>query len=232
VNQDNPYNQPGATNDTDGNATNGGNFNNGGTANNGDNANGGNGFTNGGDGFNNGGNMNRGNGFGDSFNQNRNKLPADPLALTLGIISLVLFLIGCWCYGLIGIITLIMSIIGLVAANKSVKLYNANPDQYAHSSYKNVSTGKILNIIALVLSAIACLFVIIIVIFFGAIFASVMNGEFKGFEDFNKAVNTDNEETYEEDYQYDESQDGVYEYEEERDSLNQSGDSIQPEEAP
>jgi uncharacterized membrane protein len=213
VNQENTYNQPGATNDTDGNETTGGNFNNGGNGNN-------------------GGNMNRGNGFGDQFNQNYNKLPGDPLVLTLGIISLVLFLIGCWCYGLIGIITLIMSIIGLVAANKSVKLYNANPDQYAHSSYKNVSTGKIVNIIALVLSAIACLFVIIIVIFFGAIFASVMNGEFKGFEDFNKAVNTDNEETYEEDYQYDESQDGVYEYKEERDSLNQSGDSMQPEETP
>jgi hypothetical protein len=208
------------------NPTNDNNWN---AANNSGNANGGNGFNSGNDGFNNGGNMNRGNGFGDQFNQNFNKLPADPLALTLGIISLVLFLIGCWCYGIVGIVTLIISIIGLVNANKSLKIYEANPDQYAPSSYKNVNTGKILNIIAVILSAIACVAVIIIAIFFGAIFASAMNGEFNGFDDLD---NSDNEEYYNEDYEYGDTEDGVYQYEEEVDSLNRAQDSLQIEETP
>ncbi|MDP5078489.1 MAG: CCC motif membrane protein [Nonlabens sp.] len=188
----------------------------------------GNGFNSGNDGFNNGGNMNRGNGFGDQFNQNFNKLPADPLALTLGIISLVLFLIGCWCYGIVGIVTLIMSIIGLVQANRSLKIYEANPDQYAPSSYKNVNTAKILNIIAVILSAIACLVVVVIAIFFGAIFASAMNGEFKGFDDLESG----GDDYYNEDYEYDESEDGVYQYEEELDSLQRDQDTLQIEEMP
>ena len=189
----------------------------------------GNGFNNGNDGFNNGGNMNRGNGFGDQFNQNFNKLPADPLALTLGIISLVLFLVGCWCYGVVGIITLIMSIIGLVQANRSLKIYEANPDQYSPSSYKNVNTAKILNIIAVILSAIACLVVVVIAIFFGAIFASAMNGEFNGFDDLD---NSDNEEYYDDEYQYDDTEDGVYQYEEEVDSLYNTQDTLQIKETP
>ena len=53
------------------------------------------------------------------------KLPADPIALTLGIVSLVSFFVFCWCYGVIALITLVISI-GLweftVTSSVSIKM--------------------------------------------------------------------------------------------------------------
>jgi nitrogen fixation-related uncharacterized protein len=159
-------------------------------------------------------NQNQGN---YQFPHQGDKLPGDPIAITLGIISLVVFLIGCWCYGVIAIFTLIISIIGLVVANKSMRLYKSDPSRYSQSTERSVSIGKILNIIGVVISGIVCLFLMILLLFFGSLFWGLMNGEYKDFEDFN---NRNNESIFD----YDEesgSEDGwkYYEEEEELDSL-------------
>ncbi|BAO54563.1 CCC motif membrane protein [Nonlabens marinus] len=124
------------------------------------------------------------------MNEIQNKLPADPGAMILGIIALIISLIGCCC-GILAIPTVIMSIIGLVWANKSVKAYKMAPDSYNPRSYSNVKSAKIVNIIALVLSVIGF---VISLIWFGTamldpegVFKKLENGDFKrqidGFED-------------------------------------------------
>ena len=51
----------------------------------------------------------------------QSKLSADPTALILGIVALVIGFAGCCCYGLFAIIPLALSIVGFVMANKSLK---------------------------------------------------------------------------------------------------------------
>jgi len=70
------------------------------------------------------------------------KLPNTTVSLVLGIISIV-----CCCTGIIGIIC---GIIGLILANKDLKLYKTNPNQF--TGVETTNTAKILNIIGLVLS--------------------------------------------------------------------------------
>lgn len=135
------------------------------------------------------------------------KLPGDPIAITLGIISLVVFLIGCWCYGVIAIFTLIISIIGLVVANRSLRLYKSDPSRYSQSSERSVNTGKILNIIGVVISGIVCLLLLILLLFFGGIFYSLFNGKFEGFDEYNKRqeesiFDYDEESSSEDDWKY------------------------------
>ena len=77
-----------------------------------------------------------------------NKLPADPTAMILGIIALVISFAGCCC-GIFAIIPLVLSIIGLVMANKSLKEFQENQDAFAPQSRSNVATAKIINIIAI-----------------------------------------------------------------------------------
>ena len=101
-----------------------------------------------------------------------NKLPADPSATTIGIISLSILLIG-FCCGPIAIVALILSIIGLVNANRSIQLYNQAPENYSHASYKSVNTGKILNIIAIPISGIISLFWIAYYLIYGATLLSI-----------------------------------------------------------
>ncbi|MEW7292774.1 CCC motif membrane protein [Aquimarina sp. 2304DJ70-9] len=79
-------------------------------------------------------------------------LPNSTLILVFGILSIV----GCCCYGLLG---LIFAIVALVLAKKATALYTENPELY--EGYNNVKTGKILAIIGLILSAIYLIFVII-----------------------------------------------------------------------
>ncbi|NSW44883.1 MAG: hypothetical protein HPY79_03545 [Bacteroidales bacterium] len=64
----------------------------------------------------------------------------------MGIISIAL----CWCYGIVGIT---LGIISIVLANKSKKLYQADPNKYTLGSYKNLQAGYICAIIGLSLSA-------------------------------------------------------------------------------
>lgn len=78
-------------------------------------------------------------------------LPNSTLILVFGILSIL----GCCCYGVLG---LIFGIIAFVMAKKATTLYTENPELY--TGYQNVKTGKILAIIGIVLSAIYLIYAI------------------------------------------------------------------------
>lgn len=151
------------------------------------------------------------------------KLPGDPSALTLGIVSLVLFFMGCICYGIPSIITLILGIIGLVIANRSLAAYKSDPSKYSQSTIKSVNAGKIINIISVALSGITCLIFLIVALFFGGIFLSIMNGEFEGFEDFKNQQ--EQESIYEDDNSYSDDE-WQYNDDPEVDAIESESDSI------
>lgn len=109
---------------------------------------------------------------------NYSKLPADPSAMTLGIIALCITVVG-FCCGPIAFIAVILSIIGLVSANKSMREYQLNPDAYDIRSKSNVSTGRILSIVGLCLSGLVSLFWIFYYIIYGAILTTVFSEAFK-----------------------------------------------------
>ena len=81
----------------------------------------------------------------------RQKLPNATLIVILGALSLVT---SC-CYGVVG---LVLSIVTLVLAGSAKKQYLADPELY--DNYSQIKTGKILAIIGLVLSIIVILIVI------------------------------------------------------------------------
>lgn len=152
------------------------------------------------------------------------KLAGDPSSITLGIISLVLFFVGCWCYGLVAIITLILSIIGLIIANRSLKVYNSDPSKYSQSSFKSVNIGKIINIVGVAISGLVCFVILIVAIFFGSILMAAVNGELDSLDDLDQY---NNESYYDDDYEESqEDQDWQY-YEEETDSIKTDLDSIE-----
>jgi hypothetical protein len=80
-------------------------------------------------------------------------LPNSTLILIFGILSIL----GCCCYGVLGII---FAIVAVVLAKKATALYNENPELY--TGYQNVKTGKILAIVGLILSAIYLIYIIFI----------------------------------------------------------------------
>lgn len=82
------------------------------------------------------------------------KLPNATLILVLSIASIVL----CCFYGLLGII---LSIIAIILANKSIQQYNINPQDY--SNYNSIKTGKIIAIVGLVINIMVLLFFIWII---------------------------------------------------------------------
>lgn len=116
---------------------------------------------------------------------NNSKLSADPLAVILGIVALVLGFAGCCCYGVIAIVPLIIAIVGLVSANKSLKEYAQNPEIYDPRSKSNVSTGKVLNIIAIVFNGIVVLFFIGMLVFYGTMWSSGAFDEFRNYDNYN-----------------------------------------------
>jgi M penetrans paralogue family 26 len=81
-------------------------------------------------------------------------LPNATAVLVLGIISIV----GCFCYGIIG---LICAIIALILAKKDSVLYNSNPGAYMEGSYSNLKAGRVCAIIGLSLSALYLIAIII-----------------------------------------------------------------------
>jgi len=97
--------------------------------------------------------------FGNQFGQKQ--LPNATAVLVLGIISIV----GCFCYGIVG---LICGIVALVLASKDLKAYNLDTTAYTEASLKNLKAGKVCAIIGLCLSAIYILVIIIYVIILGA----------------------------------------------------------------
>lgn len=102
-------------------------------------------------------------------NQNLNTQQALPNAtaiLVLGILSIVF----CFCYGIVGTI---LGIIGIVMASKANKLYQASPESYSESSYKNMKAGKVCSIIGVSISGIYLLIMLIYIAFFGALLTSM-----------------------------------------------------------
>ncbi len=136
-----------------------------------------------------------------------NKLPADPTALILGIIGLIFGLVGCCCYGITAIIPLGLSIVGLVMANKSLKLYRANPSEFSESSRSNVSIGRILNIISIVVNSLFLVVIILMIVFVGV---AGVQGAFDSIKDKGFG----NENTKEWEYEDDFNDDATYEIEE------------------
>ncbi|WP_452220033.1 CCC motif membrane protein [Lacinutrix salivirga] len=104
---------------------------------------------------------------------NYNKLPADNSAQTLGIIALVIVVLGCCC-GFVSVISLILSIVGLVNANKSIREYLEHPESYSPNSFTNVKNAKIINIIALIISGIITLFYVAYFFIYGAFVSTVV----------------------------------------------------------
>lgn len=88
----------------------------------------------------------------------RQQLPNATLILVFGILSIV----GCCCYGIVG---LIFGIAALVMAKKATNIYNADPHSYI--GYQNVKTGKILAIIGIILSSLVLISQIAMLIMFG-----------------------------------------------------------------
>lgn len=127
---------------------------------------------------------------------NHNKLPADPLSLVLGILALVIGLAGCCCYGITVIVPLVIAIVGLITANKSLKQYQLHPDLYSYQSRSNVNTAKIINIIAIVLNSLILLFSIAIIAFYGTLLSSgfydeiLKNSEYYDVDEYEAETDT------------------------------------------
>tara|TARA_R110001632_G_scaffold63280_7_gene151311 strand:+ start:109 stop:600 length:492 start_codon:yes stop_codon:yes gene_type:complete len=126
---------------------------------------------------------------------NNNTLPADPSSLILGIVALVIGIAGCCCYGIIAIVPLILGIIGLVMANRSIKEYDANPEGFSAVSRSNMVTAKVINIIAVVLNGILFLFFGIILLIYGSILSAAV---FSGLQDIDDSDNPWSDDAWEE----------------------------------
>jgi len=152
---------------------------------------------------------------------NQNKLPADPLSLILGILALVIGIAGCCCYGITAIIPLIMAIIGLVSANKSLREFGENPEAYNAQSRSNVNTAKIINIIAIVLNGLVVLFALAALAFYGTLVSSaVLDGIQNGsFEEDDYYYESEYDDTIIESESSDTWEDDTYIIEEEMDSV-------------
>lgn len=90
----------------------------------------------------------------------RQELPNSTLILIFGILSII----GCCCYGVVG---LVFGIIAMLMAQKATIIYNENPEMYI--GYQNVKTGKILAVIGIVLSALVLIIGIVTLIIFGGL---------------------------------------------------------------
>jgi len=132
------------------------------------------------------------------------KLPADSSAMTLAIISLVLIFIGCCCV-ISTPIALILSIIGLVSANKSLREYQNNAENYYPQSRTNVYTAKVLNLIALIISILVSLATALYLLVYGTLIFSEILNEHTKYEYYHYKNNDDNYNDY--DYYYDDSED-------------------------
>lgn len=119
----------------------------------------------------------------------QNKLPGDPSSLILGIIGLVIGVAGCCCYGVTAIIPLALSIWGFVMANKSMRLYRLNPEEYSESSKSNVSIGRVLNILSIIFNGIVFLIILGAFLVVGVAGIEEFGDEFK--EGFNSGSTND-----------------------------------------
>jgi hypothetical protein len=127
---------------------------------------------------------------------NYNKLPADPIALILGIVSLVVGFAGCCCYGIFAFVPILLSIVGLIMANKSLKEFDQNQQVFSPQSRNNVVIAKALNIISIVINSIIFISVIIVFIFYGTLLSQDV------FKNYKKEYQIENQYEMEEDSTY------------------------------
>lgn len=113
--------------------------------------------------------------FNQQFSQpfGQQQLPNSTAVLVLGIISIV----GCFCYGIIG---LILGIIALVLAGKANTLYLQSPGSYTEASLKNLKAGKICAIIGTCLSALYFVILVIYIAFIGTVLTAMPWGDILG----------------------------------------------------
>ncbi|TMU57156.1 CCC motif membrane protein [Flagellimonas algicola] len=97
-------------------------------------------------------------------------LPGASTVLTMGIISIVGTFFCCGPFGAI------FSIIALLKAKTASQLYLQNPEAY--TDYSNVKTGKILAYIGL---ALALVYLVLGIIYFGFILAVIGAEEWGGY---------------------------------------------------
>lgn len=145
---------------------------------------------------------------------NNNKLAADPLALILGILSLVLGIAGCCCYGLTAIIPLILAIIGLISANKSLKEYRLHPEAFSTQSANNVNSAKIINIIGIVINGFVFLISLVVIVFYGTMLSSNIFDELRyehstTDEYYDYEMESETFDDFEEDNNFEEEKDSV-----------------------
>ena len=145
---------------------------------------------------------------------NSSKLAADPLALVLGILSLVLGIAGCCCYGLTAIVPLILAIIGLISANRSLREYRENPEAFSSQSASNVNTARIINIIGVIING----FVVLISIAIIALYGTMLSSEI--FDEIRKNARTDDYYDYEIEIDTTDSRNKDFDIEEAIDSVN------------
>lgn len=89
--------------------------------------------------------------YNNPYNQNFGQGGFQPLPNSVGVLVLgILSIVFCWCYGIIAVI---LGIIAIVLAGQAEKIYQANPQMYSVSSYKNMRAGKICAIIGLSLGS-------------------------------------------------------------------------------
>ncbi|HSI69290.1 MAG TPA: CCC motif membrane protein [Gillisia sp.] len=91
-------------------------------------------------------------------NAERQQLPNATLILVFGILSIV----GCCCWGIVG---LIFGIVALILSTKATEIYNANPEMY--TGFQNVKTGRILAIIGIILSSLVLIANIAMLVIYG-----------------------------------------------------------------
>lgn len=101
---------------------------------------------------------------GQSFGQL--PIPNSTAVLVLGIISIV----GCFCYGIIG---LILGIIALVLSGKANKIYQENPGNYTEGSLKNLKAGKVCAIVGTSLSGLYLIILVIYLVVLGSVVSSL-----------------------------------------------------------
>lgn len=127
---------------------------------------------------------------------NYNKLPADPIALILGIVSLVVGFAGCCCYGIFAFVPILLSIVGLIMANKSLKEFDQNQQVFSPQSRNNVVIAKTLNIVSIVINSIIFISVIIVFVFYGTLLSQDV------FKNYKKEYQIEDQYEMEEDSTY------------------------------
>jgi hypothetical protein len=93
-------------------------------------------------------------------NQLQQPVPNSTAVLVLGIVSII----GCFCYGVIGIVC---AVIALILSSKANALIRQNPGAFTEGSVKNLNAGRICAIIGLILSLLYIAMIIFGLAYFG-----------------------------------------------------------------